>query len=189
MPLARITRVTRSSSPTVANPEIRILDREAIPRGQRGAGRVPRGHRGKDRKFPVETTFDLRRNIPVSFGVSTLAERVPMHEGAPVPTYQYACKECGHSFEAVQSFSDASLTECPECTGPLRKLYGAVGVIFKGSGFYRNDSRSESSSKSSSGSGKSSAGSSSTSESKSTSSDSNSSSSSTGTTKTAAAAS
>ncbi|HET6503353.1 MAG TPA: FmdB family zinc ribbon protein [Amycolatopsis sp.] len=113
-----------------------------------------------------------------------------------MPTYQYACKECGHSFEAVQSFSDASLTECPECTGPLRKLYGAVGVIFKGSGFYRNDSRSESSSKSSSGSGKSSAGSSSTSEtkstsseSKSTSSDSNSSSSSTGTTKTAAAAS
>ncbi|HET6501871.1 MAG TPA: FmdB family zinc ribbon protein, partial [Amycolatopsis sp.] len=42
-----------------------------------------------------------------------------------MPTYQYACKECGHSFEAVQSFSDASLTECPECTGPLRKLYGA----------------------------------------------------------------
>lgn len=60
-----------------------------------------------------------------------------------MPTYQYACKECGHQFEAVQSFSEASLTECPECTGPLRKLYGAVGVIFKGSGFYRNDSRSE----------------------------------------------
>ncbi|TVT51629.1 FmdB family transcriptional regulator [Amycolatopsis rhizosphaerae] len=62
-----------------------------------------------------------------------------------MPTYQYACKECGHRFEAVQSFSEASLTECPECTGPLRKLYGAVGVIFKGSGFYRTDSRSSSS--------------------------------------------
>lgn len=75
-----------------------------------------------------------------------------------MPTYQYACKECGHQFEAVQSFSDASLTECPQCTGPLRKLYGAVGVIFKGSGFYRTDSRSDS--KSSSGSSKSSASSS-----------------------------
>lgn len=62
-----------------------------------------------------------------------------------MPTYQYACKECDHQFEAVQSFSDASLTDCPECTGPLRKLFGSVGVIFKGSGFYRTDSRSGSS--------------------------------------------
>ena len=69
-----------------------------------------------------------------------------------MPTYQYACKECGHRFEAVQSFSEASLTECPECAGPLRKLYGAVGVIFKGSGFYRNDARSESSKSSASSS-------------------------------------
>jgi putative FmdB family regulatory protein len=61
-----------------------------------------------------------------------------------VPTYQYACKECDHRFEAVQSFSDASLTECPVCAGPLRKLFGSVGVIFKGSGFYRNDARSDS---------------------------------------------
>ena len=58
-----------------------------------------------------------------------------------MPTYQYACKECDHRFEAVQSFSDASLTECPQCSGPLRKLFGSVGVVFKGSGFYRNDSR------------------------------------------------
>jgi putative FmdB family regulatory protein len=61
-----------------------------------------------------------------------------------VPTYQYACTACDHRFDAVQSFSEASLTECPECGGKLRKLYGSVGVVFKGSGFYRTDSRSES---------------------------------------------
>jgi putative FmdB family regulatory protein len=66
-----------------------------------------------------------------------------------VPTYQYACKECDHRFEAVQSFSDASLTMCPVCSGPLRKLFGSVGVIFKGSGFYRNDARSDAKSSSS----------------------------------------
>lgn len=63
-----------------------------------------------------------------------------------MPTYQYACKTCGHRFEIVQSFSDASLTECPECQGDLRKVFNSVGVVFKGSGFYRNDSRSGSSS-------------------------------------------
>ncbi|MDQ3787385.1 MAG: FmdB family transcriptional regulator [Actinomycetota bacterium] len=61
-----------------------------------------------------------------------------------MPTYQYACTACDHRFDAVQSFSDPSLTECPECSGKLRKLYGSVGVVFKGSGFYRTDSRSES---------------------------------------------
>ena len=60
-----------------------------------------------------------------------------------MPTYQYACTACEHRFDAVQSFTDASLTECPECSGKLRKLYGSVGVVFKGSGFYRTDSRSE----------------------------------------------
>jgi putative FmdB family regulatory protein len=59
-----------------------------------------------------------------------------------VPTYQYACTACEHRFDAVQSFTDAALTECPECSGRLRKLYGSVGVVFKGSGFYRTDSRS-----------------------------------------------
>ena len=62
-----------------------------------------------------------------------------------MPTYQYACTDCGHRFEAVQAFSDDSLTTCPECGGKLRKVYGSVGVVFKGSGFYRTDSRSASS--------------------------------------------
>jgi len=63
-----------------------------------------------------------------------------------VPTYQYACTECGHAFEQVQSFSDDALTVCPVCSGRLRKVFNAVGVVFKGSGFYRTDSRSGSSS-------------------------------------------
>jgi putative FmdB family regulatory protein len=63
-----------------------------------------------------------------------------------VPTYQYACTACDHRFEEVQSFADPSLTECPACSGRLRKLYGSVGVVFKGSGFYRTDSRAKSSS-------------------------------------------
>lgn len=60
-----------------------------------------------------------------------------------MPTYQYACTvpECGHQFERVQTFSDNALTECPECSGRLRKVWGSIGVVFKGSGFYRNDSR------------------------------------------------
>jgi putative FmdB family regulatory protein len=58
-----------------------------------------------------------------------------------VPTYQYACTECGEQLEAVQSFSDAALTECPNCSGKLRKVFNSVGIVFKGSGFYRNDSR------------------------------------------------
>ncbi|HZQ34248.1 MAG TPA: FmdB family zinc ribbon protein [Mycobacterium sp.] len=58
-----------------------------------------------------------------------------------MPTYSYACTECDNRFDAVQAFSDDALTECPQCTGRLRKLFGSVGVVFKGSGFYRTDSR------------------------------------------------
>ena len=57
-----------------------------------------------------------------------------------VPTYQYACNACAHEFEVFQSFSDASLTVCPICKGEIRKVYSAVGVVFKGSGFYKTDS-------------------------------------------------
>lgn len=59
-----------------------------------------------------------------------------------MPTYQYSCTECGEQLEAVQSFSDPALTECPNCQGKLRKVFNSVGIVFKGSGFYRNDSRS-----------------------------------------------
>ena len=59
-----------------------------------------------------------------------------------MPTYQYRCTDCGHDLEAVQKFTDVALTECPNCGGSLRKVFNAVGVVFKGSGFYRTDSRS-----------------------------------------------
>ncbi|HEX7396788.1 MAG TPA: FmdB family zinc ribbon protein [Propionibacteriaceae bacterium] len=60
-----------------------------------------------------------------------------------MPTYQYRCVDCGSELETVQSFSDPSLTECPECDGTLRKVYSAVGVVFKGSGFYATDNRTK----------------------------------------------
>ncbi len=63
-----------------------------------------------------------------------------------MPTYQYQCTECGNGLEAVQKFTDDALTTCPDCQGRLRKVFSAVGVVFKGSGFYRTDSRSSSSS-------------------------------------------
>jgi putative FmdB family regulatory protein len=85
-----------------------------------------------------------------------------------MPTYQYACTECGHAFEQVQSFSDDALTHCPVCDGRLRKVFNAVGVVFKGSGFYRTDSRADSraAAGSSSGSAKSGSGTSSSSDAK-----------------------
>ena len=58
-----------------------------------------------------------------------------------MPVYAYGCKDCGHAFDIHQSFSDSALTKCPECGGVLRKKFNTVGVVFKGSGFYRNDSR------------------------------------------------
>ena len=69
-----------------------------------------------------------------------------------MPTYQYACTACGHRFEAMQAFSDPSLTVCPECGGKLRKVFSSVGIVFKGSGFYRTDSRSGSLAKAEAGS-------------------------------------
>ncbi|TJZ41426.1 FmdB family transcriptional regulator [Streptomyces piniterrae] len=65
-----------------------------------------------------------------------------------MPTYQYQCTACGEGLEAVQKFTDDALTECPSCDGRLKKVFSAVGIVFKGSGFYRNDSRGSSSSSS-----------------------------------------
>ena len=73
-----------------------------------------------------------------------------------MPTYQYQCTECGEGLEAVQKFTDDALTECPNCGGRLKKVFSAVGIVFKGSGFYRNDSRGSSSSSSPASSSKSS---------------------------------
>ena len=97
-----------------------------------------------------------------------------------MPTYSYACTECDNRFDAVQAFSDDALTECPKCQGRLRKLFGSVGVVFKGSGFYRTDSRDSKSSSTAAAPAKS--------ESSSSSSDSSSSSSSSSTAATAPAA-
>ena len=72
-----------------------------------------------------------------------------------MPLYEYRCRNCNHQFEIQQSFSDDALTECPECSGDLRKVFNPVGISFKGSGFYKNDSR-PGTSRSSSGSGSSS---------------------------------
>lgn len=80
-----------------------------------------------------------------------------------MPTYQYQCTECGEGLEAVQKFTDEALTECPSCKGRLRKVFSAVGVVFKGSGFYRTDSRGSSSSSTPAAKSSSSEGSSSTS--------------------------
>lgn len=87
-----------------------------------------------------------------------------------MPTYSYACTECGNRFDAVQAFSDDALTTCPKCSGKLRKLFGSVGVVFKGSGFYRTDNRESGKSSSNGSSGKSSESSSSSSSSDSSSS-------------------
>jgi putative FmdB family regulatory protein len=108
-----------------------------------------------------------------------------------VPTYSYACTECGNRFDAVQAFSDDALTTCPKCSGKLRKLFGSVGVVFKGSGFYRTDNRESGKSSSNGSSGKSSESSSSstTSDSSSSSSSSSASSSSSSSAAPAAAAS
>ncbi|WP_099025219.1 FmdB family zinc ribbon protein [Mycolicibacterium palauense] len=70
-----------------------------------------------------------------------------------MPTYSYACTECGDRFDAVQAFTDDALTTCTKCDGRLRKLFNSVGVVFKGSGFYRTDSREASKSSSSSSKG------------------------------------
>ncbi|HVV77018.1 MAG TPA: FmdB family zinc ribbon protein [Mycobacteriales bacterium] len=66
-----------------------------------------------------------------------------------MPTYEYVCTKCGEGLEAVQSFSDPPLTKCPTCKGKLRKVFSAAGIVFKGSGFYKTDSRSGSKTKSS----------------------------------------
>jgi putative FmdB family regulatory protein len=59
-----------------------------------------------------------------------------------MPTYEYECTSCGHNFDIVQSFRDDALSVCPECGGTLRKIFGNIGIVLKGSGFYKNDSRS-----------------------------------------------
>ena len=78
------------------------------------------------------------RLTSLDLGIDTREEK-----GHTLPTYQYACIACDHAFEAFQTFSESPLTECPECKGELRKVYSTVGIVFKGSGFYKTDSVSK----------------------------------------------
>lgn len=75
--------------------------------------------------------------VPINFGLTD-----PTAKGPAVPTYEYLCTDCGEPLEIVQSIHEPSLTHCPKCGGRLRKVFGNVGVVFKGSGFYKTDSRS-----------------------------------------------
>jgi putative FmdB family regulatory protein len=100
-------------------------------------------------RLRVQTLRDGGRTLIVAvpggdlaiMGAGTLVRRVPVRGGDNVPTYSYACTACEHHFDTVQKFTDPSLTDCPECSGRLRKLFSSVGIVFKGSGFYRTDSR------------------------------------------------
>ncbi len=105
-----------------------------------------------------------------------------------MPTYAYACTTCPHRFDVVQSFTDDALTTCPECEGRLRKVFNSVGVVFKGSGFYRTDSRSNGANGTSTTAGDSSSTTSSSAKDAASSSSSDSTGNSSGATKTAAAA-
>jgi len=86
----------------------------------------------------------LRSSIPRirAYRLTSLDLGIDAHleKGLTLPTYQYLCNACDHAFEAFQSFSEEPLTECPECKGEVRKVYSSVGVVFKGSGFYKTDS-------------------------------------------------
>jgi putative FmdB family regulatory protein len=96
--------------------------------------------------FIPAATASARRLDGIRSRIASLALREPecQPEGEwSVPTYQYRCTDCGEPLEVVQSFTDDPLTVCPACEGQLRKVFSSVGVVFKGSGFYRTDSRAE----------------------------------------------
>jgi putative FmdB family regulatory protein len=88
---------------------------------------------------PFSATL-IRIYLPTSLDLLSTPSGNKRERNSQMPTYQYACSDCGHQFEVFQTFSEASLTSCPECKGTIRKVYSAVGVVFKGSGFYKTDS-------------------------------------------------
>ena len=103
--------------------------------GQHAVGHEKEVYDLAGRPFDVRSSFG-QVDLAVSGSECQKATR-----RIPLPTYEYACTACGHKLEAVQSFSDDPLTTCEECGGSLRKVYGNVGIVFKGSGFYKTDSR------------------------------------------------
>src|SRR5713226_5864679 len=90
-------------------------------------------------------TASLRYTGTRGTGVPTRRPKPNERKRPAMPTYEYACTSCGEHLEVVQSFRDDPLTECPACSGQLRKVFGSIGVVFKGSGFYKTDSRTASS--------------------------------------------
>ncbi len=89
----------------------------------------------KIKEIRITATFFITASLSISPNLATTLRLSPM------PTYEYICNECEHQFEAVQSFSEAAIDTCPKCKGNVRKIYNNVGVVFKGSGFYKTDSR------------------------------------------------
>ena len=117
-------------------------DAQRAGRGQPRNGLPPRRSGLGESRCDVMVGHGVHCAVPLAVGRGECQHPRPFEtEGEPVPTYQYACTECAHAFEQFQSFTDDALTECPECDGRLRKVFNAVGVVFKGSGFYRTDSR------------------------------------------------
>jgi putative FmdB family regulatory protein len=116
-------------------------------------GEAPIGHRrslrgdNKQREGCTCSTWASRSAGPDILALSYReCQQRESPKGALLPTYEYRCKSCERAFEAVQAFSDTPLTTCETCGGTLKKVYGAVGIVFKGSGFYKTDSRSSGSS-------------------------------------------
>src|SRR5581483_1488523 len=93
-----------------------------------------------------QVATDRWRSCPSPGSIGTRTRRVLTDPERPMPTYEYRCKDCGEHLEVVQKFTDDPLTVCPNCGGSLRKVFGNIGITFKGSGFYKTDNRAASSS-------------------------------------------
>src|SRR4051812_8422495 len=157
MPVA-MTPLSRSPANTTAParaPAVRYtFDAPGLPEPSRVGSRPTRRPTSTavgivPRRYPSATTSTSTEQW---YAGTRLCRVLPTRGEPAMPTYEYRCKSCGHELEVQQSFTDSALTECPVCHGELRKVFGNIAVTFKGSGFYKTDSRSSSSSSASSSS-------------------------------------